>query len=560
MKNIFLLFQIKLRMLVNGIRFAKGSKWIKVISLSILGLLFLGGFYALFYRILIYLQGVPLLGPILIVRLISMIFLVFFAMLIFSNIITAFSSIYFSSDLNFLLSAPLSFRAIFVFKFFETMFYSNWMVLFFLLPVLSAYGRINNALFTFYFWIVIVLFPFFVICTSIGILFSLLLMRGFPTKKTRDIFLVLGVILGAGVYLVVRFLQPEKLVNPDVMMGVLQYLVTVKTPATKVTPSFWITESIVSMVKYDLGKSFLYFGLMTGFALMFFLITILIAQKIYYPGWAGAQEGSKKKKIKNQKSKIKIKNGKFTVITYGPIRALLAKDIKTFFRETSQWSQILLLVALIVVYLYNIYKLPLTNFYLKSIVSFLNIGMTGFVLASVSLRFVFPAVSLEKVNFWIIRSSPLSMNKFLWEKFWISLIPLLILAGSLIVFSNLILKVDKFFMILSCGTVFLITIGLTGLGIGMGAIFPRFNVENIAQIESSMGGMFYMVFALFYVAMILVLEALPVKMYFLYKLRNIPFFNVKIIIILGIIFLVLNAGVLLIPMIVGIKNLKNLEI
>ncbi len=560
MRDVILLIKIKLKMLLNGIRFASGGKWIKVTILSLIGASFTWGLYVLFYRILVYLKGVPLLGPFLIVRLISMIFLVFFVMLVFSNIITAFSTIYFSSDLNLLLLTPLSFRSVFIFKFFETMFYSNWMVLFFLLPVLAAYANINSALFTFYLWIFVALFPYFVICTSIGILLSVVLMRLFPSKKTRDIFLVLGIVLGASTYLLVRFLQPEKLVNPDVMMGVMQYLVTVKTPMTKFAPSFWITQSIVSMVKYNLGRSFFYLGILSVSAFLISLVTVLIAQKIYYTGWAGAQEGGKKKKPKVYNSKHRIKESRFPFRFSGPMRALLAKDIKTFFRETSQWSQLLLLGTLIIVYLYNIYKLPLPYFYLKSIISFLNIGVAGFVLASVALRFVFPAVSLEKDNFWIIRASPISVKKFLWEKFWISLIPLLLLAGCLIVFSNILLEVDRFFMILSCATVAILTVGLTALGTGMGAIFPRFNVENIAQIESSMGGMFYMVFSLFYVAVILVLEALPVRMYFFYKLSGKAFFNIKILVILGLIFLVVNVAVVFIPMVLGIRKIKNLEI
>lgn len=560
MQDIFLLINIKIRMLLNGIRFAQGGKWIKVMILSLIGASFIWGLYVLFYRILVYLKGVPLLGPILILRLLSMIFLAFFAMLIFSNIITAFSSIYFSSDLNLLLLTPLSFRSIFIFKFFETMFYSNWMVLFFLLPVLAAYAKINSALFTFYIWIFIALFPYFVICTSIGILFSVVLMRLFPSKKTRDIFLVLGIVLGASAYLLVRFLQPEKLVNPDVMMGVMQYLVTVRTPMTRFAPSFWITQSIVSMVKYDLGRSFFYLGILSVCAFLISVVTVFIAQKIYYTGWAGAQEGGKKKKFQINKSKYRIKESIFPFRLSGPIRALFTKDIKTFFRETTQWSQLLLLVTLVIVYLYNIHKLPLPYFYLKSIISFLNIGVAGFVLASVALRFVFPAVSLEKDNFWIIRASPISVKKFLWEKFWISLIPLLLLASCLIVFSNILLEVDKFFMIISCCTVAVLTVGLTALGIGMGAIFPRFKVENIAQIESSMGGMFYMVFSLFYVAVILVLEALPVRMYFLYKLSRRAYFNTKILVILSLIFLAVNAAVIFVPMVLGIKKIKNLEI
>ncbi|MFH1239350.1 MAG: hypothetical protein V1653_04475, partial [bacterium] len=326
MESTLLLIRVKLKMFLNGVRAAKVRNWIKISILSLIGALFMWGLYALFYRVLSYLQGVPLLGPIIIVRLISMIFLLFFAMLIFSNIITAFSSIYFSSDLDLLLASPLSFRSIFLFKFFETVFYSSWMVLFFLMPVMGAYGQINSTIFLFYLWILILLVPFFIICASIGILGSLVLMRIFPTKKTRDIFLVLGITVGASMYLVVRFLQPEKLANPDVMLGALQYLASVRAPLVQYTPSYWITEAIISVVKFKLGAAFLYLGLLSGSALILLALTVLVAHKIYYAGWAGAQEGPRKKKIKLKKTRI------ITSKAHSPITALFIKDIKIFFR------------------------------------------------------------------------------------------------------------------------------------------------------------------------------------------------------------------------------------
>jgi len=37
----------------------------------------------------------------------------------------------------------------------------------------------------------------------------------------------------------------------------------------------------------------------------------------------------------------------------------LLKDIRLFFRDTTQWSQLILLAVLVVVYLFNVKALPL---------------------------------------------------------------------------------------------------------------------------------------------------------------------------------------------------------
>ena len=197
------------------------------------------------------------------------------------------------------------------------------------------------------------------------------------------------------------------------------------------------------------------------------------------------------------------------------MRAIVTKDIKLFFRDASQWSQLFLLFALMVVYIYSFKLLPIQraampSFFLQNLISFLNLGMVGFVTSAVAVRFVYPAVSLEGPSFWIIRSAPISIREFLWAKFWSSLLPLLILAEILIILSNTLLKVTPFMMLLGIVTVFLMTFGITSLGIGIGAAFPRFKHENVAQIPTGFGGIVYMISTLLFIGVVIVLEAWPV--------------------------------------------------
>ena len=137
--------------------------------------------------------------------------------------------------------------------------------------------------------------------------------------------------------------------------------------------------------------------------------------------------------------------------------------------------------------------------YIQNLISFLNLGMVGFVTSAVAVRFVFPAVSLEGESFWIIRSSPLPLKDFLWAKFWSSVLPLLVLAEVLIVLSNILLKVSGLMMVIGVVTVFLMTFGITALGVGMGAVFPRFRYENVAQIPTGFGGIAYMIVTMLFI-------------------------------------------------------------
>jgi ABC-2 type transport system permease protein len=196
-------------------------------------------------------------------------------------------------------------------------------------------------------------------------------------------------------------------------------------------------------------------------------------------------------------------------------RSLVAKDIRTFFRDTTQWSQLILLAVLVIVYIYNIKVLPLfsgedVGFFLTNVVSFLNLGLAGFVLAAIAARFLFPAISLEGRTLWLLRSSPLRLSSLVWSKFWVGVTPLLVLAIALTLGTNLILRVSGFMMLISLATITVMTFALAALALGFGAAFPKFDTENAAEIPTSFGGLLYMMTAVAYLVATVVLEAGPV--------------------------------------------------
>jgi ABC-2 type transport system permease protein len=178
-------------------------------------------------------------------------------------------------------------------------------------------------------------------------------------------------------------------------------------------------------------------------------------------------------------------------------REFVLKDIKLFFRDTTQWSQLILLAVLVVVYIFNIKALPLhrgeqVGFYQVTLVSFLNLGLAGFVLASIAARFIFPAVSLEGRQMWLLRSSPLDLRALLWSKYWVGTTPLLVLGMLLTGLTNVLLKVSPFMMAVSMTTMFALTLAISAMALGFGAVYPQFETENAAQIPTSFGGLVFM--------------------------------------------------------------------
>jgi len=153
----------------------------------------------------------------------------------------------------------------------------------------------------------------------------------------------------------------------------------------------------------------------------------------------------------------------------------------------------------------------------------------------------------------------LRIKEILWAKFLFTFLPVFIFAGIISCGSNWLLKVDSFVYLLSSLTIFLFAFSLSGLGMGLGAVYPKFKVENIPQIETSSGGILYMLTALFYIGLTLSLLAWPLRMHFYQKLAKPNAYDYSLIFWIIFSFLILSLLTFFLPIFWGIRKLNNLE-
>ena len=236
------------------------------------------------------------------------------------------------------------------------------------------------------------------------------------------------------------------------------------------------------------------------------------------------------------------------------------KDRLMLARDARYWSQIILIAALIAVYLFSIRQLPLDTPALKSLISFLNVGVAGFVMAAIGLRFTFPAVSLEGSSYWLLKAAPITTAAVLREKLSVSLLPSVLIGTVLISVSNYLLNADLFVSVLSTFTIVVAAVVITVMGIGFGAAFPDFNVENIHQLESSYGGFLYMATSMGYLALLVGTEAWPVQMHFAERFGRYHPWDPRAVAFCAAMFLALNAAALYVPWKIGLRNLEKHEI
>jgi ABC-2 type transport system permease protein len=550
--------------LKNSISSADRGARKKALVMIAVGLIFWTLMFVLSSRVLSYFRSTEIIGDILANYLLSMLFLTFFSLLVFSNIITSLSNLYLSADLELCHSSPASLEEVFISRVIFTLFDSSWMVIIFGLPVMMAYGWVFKPGPLFYFDLFHLGFALSIIASAIGILITVTLVSIFPAQKTRDIIMIFMVFAVIALYLMFRMIRPERLVDPDAFFSIMQYVSVLEAPDHPFLPTNWITGVLWSHISRRAGGSNLFnIMLLWSTAIALMVINTWVAGAVYFNGFSKSQEAKRRRAGKGFLDMavrlMKKPMGEDT-------GAILEKDVRIFFRDNTQWSQLLLLGALVAVYLYNFSVLPLERSairldFLQNTVAFLNLGLASFVLASISVRFVFPAVSSEGKSFWIIRKSPLSIKRFLVGKYLIYIFPMLLLGEILIIATNRLLDVSLFMMVLSSVTMFFSVFAIVSLGIGLGALYPRFKYENITQVSTGFGGLVYMIISAIYMAVIIMLEAGPVYIFFNADLFKRSITSGEWIMIWGSFILVIAITLFTIykPIRMGIEALKKFE-
>lgn len=481
----------------------------KALTVGVVGAVFWVAAYGVLYRILRYFEGVEDIGDLLAAKLLGLILLTFLGILLLSNVITALSTFFLSRDLELLMSTPAEWENIYVAKLLETVLHSSWMVALLCVPILVAYGQVYGGGVGLLVVATAALAAFFLIVAVVGSVITLLLVSIFPARRAKDIFGVVTVAAAGGVVLLIRLLRPESLAKPEAFRNLGEFMALLRGPTSPWLPSEWATGAIMGVLRGRFDPFNLV--LLWSTALAFIVLGGIIHRRYYPSAFTRSQEGA-------QRHAAGRRFGRSLGRLFGrfaSVRAeLMLKDVRVFFRDTTQWSQLILLAVLVVVYIYNIRALPLysegVSFFFAHVVAFVNVGLAGFVLSAIAARFVLPGVSLEGPTMWLLRSSPLRARDLLWSKYWVGTVPLLVLAVVLTVGTNLLLKVGLAMMVLSVVTISAMTFALAALALAFGTLFPQFDTENTAQIPTSIGGLLFMMSAIALVAAVLVLESWPV--------------------------------------------------
>lgn len=525
------------------------------IGLVVCAVLFAGSFW-----LTLQLDGYDELGDFLLRLGLSWVFLTFLSFLAFSGVVTSLSTFFLSEDLRLLLAAPVEKRRLFHARFMRTVGQASWMIVIFLIPVLCGVGVARCAPGGFYLTAALTVTPFVVIPVALGSAVALLLVNVFPARRARDILMLMGLLFAAGIVLLLRYVRPERLLRVESLPDIMGFFSTLQSPVTPLLPSFWAGETLFASLQG--GRDLLHGGALWTTALAMTVLLRVANEWWYFTGFSKAQEARKARFTKLKTLDRVVRLMPLSVVR----RHLLVKDLKVFLRDVAQWSQLLLLCALVLVYLYNfrvldLARIPYMSRMIKNVYAFVNLGMAGLVMATVAVRFVFPAVSAEGAAFWIIRTAPISLSDFLWSKFWTGLVPVFILTEGLTIVANELLGIDPFLKVVTASAIVFMSLALVGLAVGLGARYPRFRASDVTQVAGSFGGVAFMIGAVLFVVVTIALLGWPSSIYLWHRFRVVPLTTLQKFLMAGCFLAAagLSVATWLLSMRAGVRALEQMD-
>ncbi len=484
----------------------------------VLGLVFWAAFYLVMVRVLNHFTTVdPDLGRILAAKLLALLFLLWLSFLAFSALITAVTQIFLARDLPMWLAAPIPLRRLFRVKLVEIATLASWTAVFLAIPVWVAYGVVFGAGWTYYAALVVAVGCCVTIATSIGMLVAVALVNLFPARRARDLLSLVALMFIAAIVILLRALRPEEFVRPEDFGTWAEYLVSLSNPTLPWLPSYWAARllgevlGVYNAVHWDAVT--LYGSLLVVGATVSTLAAAGVFREMFRTGYSKSQEARQVQWTRRLWWRRTLQS----LARPFPrrVRAMIVKDVSTFFRDPGQWSQLFLLLAVVAIYLYNFRVLPLdaaggTGYLLRDLLAFLNIGLVGFVVTALAARFILPGVSLEGHTLWLLQSSPLTIEEMLWAKFWSGFLPLVALAELLVVFSNALLQTTLLLSVISVATVLFLSAAIVGMAVGLGASHPRFDAPDSSQVTAGYAGFLFMVMSALLVLASVIVLAWPV--------------------------------------------------
>jgi len=409
-------------------------------------------------------------------------------------------ALYLAGDMDFLLSAPVPLRAIFIAKLLQAILPNFSLILLFGLPVLYGLGASEGYNVLYYPLVLLVLALLALAAAGLASLLVMAVVRVFPARRVAEVLGFLVAILSFTCSQSGQFVRFSNISN-DQATRAFTLLNHLNSPWS---PLAWSGRSLV-----DIGEG----RWLSGIGLLLltlvltggvFALSLATAERLYYSGWARVQVSTRKKRAIHTRRPVAAQDRELTAAVNRAIpsalRAIVVKDFLMLRRDIRNMSQLVTPIIMGIVYALLLIRSggqppagrgeapPAVMELMKNLMVYGNVGISLFVSWLLLSRLAMMGFSQEGKNYWLLKTAPVSTATLLSAKYLVAYLPTLVLSWGFLVAISLVQRASLGTLAFSLVVVALTIAGTAGLNLTFGVVGANFDWEDPRRISQGSAG------------------------------------------------------------------------
>lgn len=495
-RTVWKLLRAQWWVFLNNLRRAKGRKLFGYIA-SLLVTLGLGaGAFWLSWTVLSFLQS-PQAGALLgsanldsvPILMLSGVFLATF-LISFQVLLQA---LYLAGDMDFLLSMPIPARAVFIVKLLQAV-QPNFVLLgLFTLPLLWGLGAAGgyNAL---YYPLTVLLFAFQLLgAAGLSALLVMAVVRIFPARRVFEVISFLGGLLGILCSQWYNLSQTLRGSETEITGAEFTQLTSALDQLSSPwIPLGWPGMSLVALAQGRWLAGLAYLVLSLGLTGGLFLLSLSLAERLYYTGWARVHAAAVRR-VKPAPVRPSTATRRLGLLPPA-VNGILQKDLKLLRRDLRNISQLISPIIFAIIYAVMILSrgTPAAENGPAEIIEqysfFLAIMIALFACWGLVSRLAMMGFSQEGNQYWVLKTAPVSAGQLALAKWLAAFLPGMVVGNLLVIGLGVIQGVAFADLLFGLLAVTLIVAGSTGLHLAFGITGARLNWSDPRRMISGSAG------------------------------------------------------------------------
>jgi ABC-2 type transport system permease protein len=403
-------------------------------------------------------------------------------------------ALYLAGDMDFLLSSPLPARAVFVAKLLEAALPNFLLFSLFTLPLLWGLGAANEYHALYYPLVVMLLVLQTLAAAGLSALLVMTVVRVFPARRVFEVISFLGAMIGmlcSQWYNLSRGFGGEE---PSVAPAFGQAVNALDRFSVPWSPLAWPGLGLTALARGEWLPAVVYLTLSAGLSAGVFLLSLNVAERLYYSGWfkVRATPGRKPRRATARPAE-KERVGRLPFLSPA-VGGLLLKDFRVLRRDLRNLSQLLSPIILAVIYAVMIFRggRAATDERAAAVIRqysfYFTIFISLFACWGLTMRLAMMGFSQEGRYYWILKTAPLRPGQLVLAKWLAAFLPGAAVGSLLVVGIGIAQRAALGDVLFGWLVLVAVVAGNTGLNLAFGITGARLDWTDPRRMTSGGAG------------------------------------------------------------------------